>query len=34
MQRQISKLRTWLGQVIRDVQRKGGEIAGVLKTQA
>jgi len=31
MQRQISKLRTWLGRVIRDVQRKGGEIAGELK---
>jgi len=33
MQRQISKLRTWLGRVIRDVQRKAGEIAGALKTK-
>lgn len=33
MQRQISKLRTWLGRVIRDVQRKGGEVAGALKTK-
>jgi transposase, IS5 family len=33
MQRQISKLRTWLGRVIRDVQRKGGEIAGALKAK-
>lgn len=31
MQREIRKLRTWLGRVIRDVQRKGGEIAGALK---
>lgn len=33
MQRQIRKLRTWLGRVIRDVQRKGGEITGALKTR-
>lgn len=37
MQREIRKLRTWLGRVIRDVQRKaeaaGGEIAGALKTK-
>jgi len=37
MQREIRKLRTWLGRVIRDVQRKaeavGGEIAGALKTR-
>ena len=31
MQREIRKLRTWLGRVIRDVQRKGGEISGALK---
>lgn len=31
MQREIRKLRTWLGRVIRDVQRKGGEITGTLK---
>jgi IS5 family transposase len=31
MQREIKKLRTWLGRVIRDVQRKGGEISGALK---
>lgn len=31
MQREIRKLRTWLGRVIRDVQRKGGEITGALK---
>jgi hypothetical protein len=31
MQREIRKLRTWLGRVIRDVQRKGGETAGALK---
>ena len=30
MQREIRKLRTWLGRVIRDVQRKGGEITGAL----
>jgi IS5 family transposase len=28
MQREIRKLRTWLGRVIRDVQRKTGEMAG------
>jgi transposase, IS5 family len=31
MQREIRKLRTWLGRVIRDVQRKGGEIIGALQ---
>ena len=31
MQREIRKLRTWLGRVIRDVQRKGGEVTGALK---
>jgi IS5 family transposase len=31
MQREIRKLRTWLGRVIRDVQRKAGEITGELK---
>ncbi|CAM3675826.1 IS5 family transposase [Roseateles saccharophilus] len=35
MRREIRKLRTWLGRVIRDVQRKaaavGGEVAGALK---
>ncbi len=31
MHREIRKLRTWLGRVIRDVQRKGGEITGALK---
>lgn len=31
MQREIRKLRTWLGRVIRDVQRKGGELTGTLK---
>ena len=31
MQREIRKLRTWLGRVIRDVQRKGGEITGAVK---
>ena len=33
MQREIRKLRTWLGRVIRDVQRKGGELTGTLKTK-
>ena len=33
MQREIRKLRTWLGRVIRDVQRKSGEITGALKTK-
>jgi transposase, IS5 family len=32
-QREIRKLRTWLGRVIRDVQRKGGEISGALKAK-
>jgi IS5 family transposase len=33
MQREIRKLRTWLGRVICDVQRKGGEITGALKAK-
>ena len=33
MQRDIRKLRTWPGRVIRDVQRKGGEITGALKAK-
>lgn len=37
MQREIRKLRTWLGRVIRDVQRKaeavGSEVSGALKTK-
>jgi transposase, IS5 family len=33
MRREIKRLRTWLGRVIRDVQRKAGEITGVLKTR-
>ena len=33
MHREIRKLSTWLGRVIRDVQRKGGEITGVLKAK-
>lgn len=33
MQREIRKLRTWLGRVIRDVQRKGGELTGALKAK-
>jgi IS5 family transposase len=33
MQREIRKLRTWLGRVIRGVQRKGGEITGALKAK-
>ena len=33
MQRELRKLRTWLGRVIRDVQRKGGEITGALKAK-
>jgi transposase, IS5 family len=33
MQRELKRLRTWLGRVIRDVQRKGGEIAGTLKAE-
>jgi IS5 family transposase len=31
MQREIRKLRTWLGRVIRDVRRKGGELSAVLQ---
>jgi IS5 family transposase len=31
MPREIRKLRTWLGRVTRDVQRKGSEIDGALK---
>jgi IS5 family transposase len=31
MQREIRKLRTWLGRVIRDVQRKGDDISGALR---
>lgn len=31
MKREVRKLRTWLGRVIRDVQRKAGEIGGKLK---
>lgn len=33
MRREVRKLRTWLGRVIRDVQRKAGEFGGVLKTR-
>jgi len=33
MRREVKKLRTWLGRVIRDVQRKDGEITSVLKTR-
>lgn len=33
LQREIRELRTWLGRVIGDVQRKGGEIAGALKAR-
>jgi IS5 family transposase len=33
MRREVRKLRTWLGRVIRDVQRKAGEIGGALKTR-
>ncbi|WAC74279.1 IS5 family transposase [Roseateles sp. SL47] len=33
MQREIRKLRTWLGRVIRDVQRKAGEIGPELKAK-
>ncbi|MCE2914592.1 MAG: IS5 family transposase [Rubrivivax sp.] len=33
MRREIRKLRTWLGRVIRDVQRKAGEITGALKAK-
>lgn len=31
MRRSIRQLRTWLGRVIRDVERKGGEITGALR---
>lgn len=33
MRREVKRLRTWLGRVIRDVQRKAGSITGVLKTK-
>jgi IS5 family transposase len=33
MQRELKRLRTWLGRVIRDVQRKGGEITEALKAK-
>ncbi len=33
MRREIRKLHTWLGRVIRDVQRKAAEITGTLKTR-
>jgi transposase, IS5 family len=33
MRREIRKLRTWLGRVIRDGLRKGGELTGALKTK-
>jgi IS5 family transposase len=33
MQREIRRLRVWLGRVIRDVQRKGGELTGALKAK-
>ena len=33
MQRELKRLRTWLGRVIRDVQRKGGEMTGALKAK-
>ena len=33
MRREIKRLRTWLGRVIRDVQRKSEQIGGVLKTR-
>lgn len=33
MRREVRKLRTWLGRVIRDVQRKAVQIAGTLKTR-
>jgi IS5 family transposase len=33
MRREVKRLRTWLGRVIRDVQRKAGKITGVLKTR-
>ena len=33
MQREIRKLRTWLGRVIRDVQRKAGDIGTKLQAK-
>jgi len=33
LQRELKRLRTWLGRVIRDVQRKGGEMTGALKAK-
>lgn len=33
MRREIKRLRTWLGRVIRDVQRKAGEIGGELQAR-
>jgi len=33
MRREVKKLRTWLGRVIRDVQRKAGELGDALKTR-
>lgn len=33
MQREIRKLRTWLGRVIRDVQRKGGQVTEALQAK-
>ena len=33
MRREVRKLRTWLGRVIRDVQRKAGDITGALKSR-
>lgn len=33
MRREVKRLRTWLGRIIRDVQRKAGKITGTLKTR-
>jgi IS5 family transposase len=33
MRREVKRLRTWLGRVIRDVQRKAGEVTGAVKTR-
>ncbi len=33
MQRQVRKLRTWLGRVLRDVRRKGGELSEALQVK-
>jgi IS5 family transposase len=33
MRREVKRLRTWLGRVIRDVQRKGGELTDELKAR-